>query len=135
MRPPTVAFANSGSCRGTTCRAPTVATNPKFMKCNSTMTKLTHGLAHFLLGLFVFLGLPAIPLFLALRQRQFALGDALTEVYAQWNERQALVVQFSLQLADLLLAQQQLARSERPMVEGPSGKVFANVEVDQPDLA
>ena len=63
------------------------------------MTKLTNGLANFPFGLFIALGLAAVPLLLALGQRQFALGDALAEIDPQGNDGQAFGVQFAFQIA------------------------------------
>src|ERR1700722_6492721 len=99
------------------------------------MTKLTHSLAHFPLGLFIALGLAAVPFLLALGQRQFALGDALAEVDPEGHKRQALGIQFSLQLVDLFLAEEQFPRSERSVIVWPSRKIFADMEVHEPYVA
>jgi len=99
------------------------------------MTKLTHGFADFPFRLFIFFGLAPVPLLFALRKGHFAFGYSLTEVNAQGNDGQALVVHFSLQLIDLFLVQEQLPRTERPVIEGPAGEVFADMEIDEPDFA
>src|ERR1700691_2127500 len=95
----------------------------------STMTKLTHGLADFTLGLFVFFGLAAVPLLLALGEGQFALGDSVAEIDPQGNERKTFVVQLPLQFDDLFLAQQQLSRPEGAMVEWTARQIFTDVDV------
>src|SRR6202051_4314209 len=99
------------------------------MTFRSTMTKLPHGLADFPFGLFIFLRLPAVPLFLALCKRHFALGDALAEVNPQGNERQTLVVHFSFQLVNLFLPEEEFPRSEGSVVKWPARKIFADVEI------
>src|ERR1700674_5903583 len=99
------------------------------------MTKLTHSLADFPFGLFIALRLAAVPLLLSLGKRQFALGDALAEVNPQGHERQALGIQFSFQLVNLFLPEEQFPRSERSVVIWPSGKIFADVEINEPNLA
>jgi hypothetical protein len=99
------------------------------------MTKLTHRLANFPFGLFIALRLAAIPLLLTLGQRQFAFGDAFAEVNPQGHKRQALGVKFSFQLVNLLLPQEQFPRSEGSMVIWPSRKIFADMAIQEPDLA
>jgi hypothetical protein len=99
------------------------------------MTELTHSLANFPFGLFIALRLAAIPLLFALGQRQFALGDAFTEVNSQGHERQTLGIQFSFQFVDLFLPEKQFSSSEGSVVVWPSGKIFADVEIHKPNLA
>ena len=98
------------------------------------MTKLTHSFADFPFGLFLALGLAPIPLFLSLGESQLAFGDTLAKVDPQGHQSQTLSVKFSHQLVDLFLPEKQLPRSKRPMVIGPSGKVFADVAVQEPNL-
>ncbi len=102
---------------------------------HSTMTELTHGLADFPFGLFVFFRLAAVPLLLALGESYFAFGDPFAEVHAQGNDGQALVVHLSFELIDLFLVQEQLPRTQRTVVKRPSRKVFANMEIDEPHFA
>jgi hypothetical protein len=99
------------------------------------MTKLTHSLANFPFGFFIFLCLAAIPLLLALGERQFALSKALAEVNPQGHERQPLGIQFSLQLVNLFLPEEEFPRSERSVVKWPSRKILADVEIHEPNLA
>ena len=99
------------------------------------MTKLTHGLADFPFGLFIFLRLAAVPFLFALGKGDFALGDAFAKVNPQRNDRQTLVVHFSFQLVNLFLAEEQFPRSERSVVEWPSREVFADMEIQEPDFA
>jgi hypothetical protein len=105
------------------------------MTCRSTMTKLTHGLADFPFGLFIFLRLAAIPFLFALGKCDFALGDAFAKVNPQGNDRQTLVVHFSFQLVNLFLPEKQLPRSEWSMVKWTARKIFANMEIHEPDFA
>src|SRR6266478_5654303 len=99
------------------------------------MTKLTHGLTYFPFGLFIALRLAPVPLLLSLGEGQFALGDALAEVDPKWHERQAFGIQFSFQFVDLFLAEEQLPRSEGSVVKWPSGEIFADMAIHEPDLA
>src|ERR1700688_296572 len=99
------------------------------------MTKLTHSLADFPFGLFIALGLAAVPFLFALGERQFALGDALAEVNPQGNEREAFGIQFSFQFADLFLAEEQLPRAQGAVVIRTSRKIFADMEIHEPNLA
>ncbi len=99
------------------------------------MTILTHGLADFPFGLFLALGLAAIPLLFSLGKGQFALSDAVAEINPQGYECQALLIHFSFQFVNLLFAEEQFPRPERPMVKGPSGEIFADMDVQEPNLA
>jgi hypothetical protein len=52
----------------------------------SSAPKLAHGLAHFPFGLFIALGLAAVPLLFTLGERQFAFGDAFAKVNPQGDD-------------------------------------------------
>src|SRR6267154_1302116 len=91
-----------------------------------------HGLVGFLAGFLVALVLAPVPSLLALRQSNFALGDAVTEVYPQGNDRQTFGLRASGQLVNFLLVQKQLARSQRLVIPGAAGHILGDVCVDQP---
>src|ERR1700726_1205362 len=99
------------------------------------MTKLTHSLADFPFGLFIFLRLAAVPLLLSLGKRQFALGKALAKINPQGHERQALRIQFSFQLVNLFFPEEEFPRAERSVVKWPPRNILADVEIHEPNLA
>src|SRR5689334_14387579 len=99
------------------------------------MPKLTHSFADFPFGLFIALGLAAIPLLLSLGQGQFAFGNAFAKVNPQGHEGQSLGIKFSFQFVDLFFTEEQLPRSQGSVVVWPSRKIFANVAIEEPDLA
>jgi hypothetical protein len=98
------------------------------MARRSPMTKLTHSFTDFPFGLFVSLGLAAVPLLFALGEGDFAFGDAVAEVDAQGDERQAFAIRFARQFFDLFLAQEQLARAQGPVIPRASREIFADME-------
>src|SRR5579863_2351756 len=99
------------------------------------MTKLAHSLAHFPFGLFIAFVLAAVPLFLALGERQFAFGDAVAKINPQGDDRKTLCFKLSLQLVDLFLTEEKFPRTERSVVKWPSREIFADVQIHEPDFA
>src|SRR5258708_28126808 len=78
------------------------------------------------------LTLAAVPSLLALRQGDFALGDAVAEVYPQGNYGQTFGLSAASELVDFILVQQKLARAQRLVVPRATRHVLGDVSVDQP---
>jgi hypothetical protein len=104
------------------------------MVCRLAAAELAHGLADFALGFFIFFGLAAIPFFLSLGKRHFALGDAIAKINAQRDERKPFIVKFAFELADLFFAKKKLTSSQRSVVKWTAGKILANMKIDQPNF-
>jgi hypothetical protein len=84
---------------------------------------------------FVALVLAAVPGLLTLRQRNFALCDAVAKVYPQWNNGQTFGLCTAGQLMNFVLVQQEFTGAQGFMVPRAAGHVLSYVGVHQPRAA
>src|SRR5260370_17738595 len=91
-----------------------------------------HSLVGFPAGFLGALVLAAVPGLFALRQGDFALGDAVAEVYPQGNDGLTFGLGAAGQLVNFVFVEKQLARAERFVIPGAAGHVLSDVGVDQP---
>src|SRR5687768_6887886 len=76
---------------------------------------------------------PLVVKLLPTHEREGDLGDAVPEVDVQWHERESLLFDLPEQLAQLAPLHQELARTERVVVEAISLLVRRDVQVMQPE--
>src|ERR1700740_2747957 len=91
-----------------------------------------HSLVGFPAGFLGALVLAAIPSLFALRQRDFALGDAVSEVYPQGNYGQTFGLRAASKLVNFIMVQQELPGSEGLVVPRPAWHVLGDMGVDEP---
>src|SRR5439155_24424044 len=81
------------------------------------------------------LGLAFVPELLALGHRKFNLYSAIFEVHTRGDERQPPLLRFTDQLANFFFMHEQLAGTQRSVVEDVAMLVRPDVAVKQPEFA
>src|SRR5207247_7813397 len=81
------------------------------------------------------LGLSFVPDLLAFGQREFNLYSAIFEVHTRGDERQPPLLRFTDQLANFFFMHEQLAGTQRSVVEDVAMLVGPDVAVKQPEFA
>src|SRR5208283_2773935 len=94
-----------------------------------------HGLLRFPAGILVAFVLTAVPRFLALRQSDFDLGNAVAEIDSQGNNGQTFGFGTSRQFKDFAFMQEQLAVSKGFMIPGAAGHILGDVGVGKESAA
>ena len=107
----------------------------RHLRNDSRFAAAGDGLAGLAIGGFTALGFALVPHLLTLGEGEFNFDSSVAKVHARGDEGKSFLLRFADELVQLAAVDQKFAGAQRLVIEDVAVLVYADVGVDEPQLA